>query len=124
MITDIDLVIDHQSKDVKSVTARNVIVTQDVAKDPALTAIVDRYRTASAPIANRIVGAITADMTLTRRRRTPAGESALGDVIADAQLKATAPTDFGTSVIAFMNPGGIRGDLSSQPRRAARRRAR
>ena len=44
VITDIDLVIDHQTKDVKSVTARNVIVTQDVAKDPALTAIVDRYR--------------------------------------------------------------------------------
>ena len=108
VITDIDLVIDHQSKDVKSVTARNVIVTQDVAKDPALTAIVDRYRTASAPIANQVVGAITADIT---RTGNSAGESALGDVIADAQLKATQPTDFGASVIAFMNPGGIRSDL-------------
>ena len=108
VITDIDLVLDHQSKDVKSVEARNVIVRQNVAKDPALTAIVDRYRAASAPIANQVVGAITADIT---RTGNTAGESALGDVIADAQLKATQGTDFGASVIAFMNPGGIRSDL-------------
>ncbi len=108
VITDIDLVIDHQSKDVKSAVARNVIVTQDVAKDPAETAIVDRYRAASAPIANEVVGSITADIT---RTANTAGESALGDVIADAQLKATQLSDFGGSVIAFMNPGGIRGDL-------------
>ena len=108
VITDIDLVLDHQSKDVKSVEARNVIVRQDVAKDPALTAIVDRYRSASAPIANQVVGAITGDIT---RTGNTAGESALGDVIADAQLKATQGTDFGASVIAFMNPGGIRSDL-------------
>jgi 5'-nucleotidase len=108
VITDIDLVIDHQTKDVKSATAVNVIVTQNVAKDPIETAIVDRYRAASAPIANQIVGAVTADIT---RSATTAGESALGDVIADAQLKATALSDFGSSVIAFMNPGGIRSDL-------------
>ena len=108
VITDIDLLIDHQSKDITTAVARNVIVTQDVAKDPALTAIVDRYRTASAPIANQVVGAITADIT---RTGNSAGESALGDVIADAQLKATQPSDFGGSVIAFMNPGGIRSDL-------------
>jgi len=108
VITDIDLVIDHKTKDVKSAVADNVIVTQTVAKDPDLTAIVDRYRAASAPIANQIVGSITADIT---RSATTAGESALGDVIADAQLKATAPSDFGGSVIAFMNPGGIRSDL-------------
>ena len=112
VITDIDLVIDHQTKDVKSVTARNVIVTQDVAKDPALTAIVDRYRTASAPIANQIVGAITADIIrASAGGAAPTGESALGDVIADAQLKATQPLDFGGSLIAFMNPGGIRNEL-------------
>jgi 5'-nucleotidase len=32
-------------------------------------------------------------------------------VIADAQLAATAPTDFGGAVVAFMSPGGIRADL-------------
>ena len=84
----------------------------DVARDPDAKAIVDRYRTASAPIANQIVGAMTADMTRTSAGgNAPTGESALGDVIADAQLKATEAEDFGDSVIAFMNPGGIRADL-------------
>ena len=32
-------------------------------------------------------------------------------MIADAQLASTSPTDFGGAVVAFMNPGGIRGDL-------------
>jgi 5'-nucleotidase len=116
LITDIDLVIDHQTKDVTSATARNVVVTQDnpatpvveVEKDPALTTILNKYTELSNPLARQEIGSITADIT---RTANAAGESALGDVIADAQLEATAPTDFGGSVIAFMNPGGIRNDL-------------
>jgi 5'-nucleotidase len=112
LVTDIDLVIDHQTKDVKSATARNVLVTQTVAKDPAVTTIVEKYRTISAPIANRVVGSITADLLSTRDGgANAAGESPLGDVIADAQLEATTPTDFGGAVISFMNPGGIRAPL-------------
>lgn len=38
-------------------------------------------------------------------------ESALGDVIADAQLAVTATADAGGAVIAMTNPGGIRTDL-------------
>jgi 5'-nucleotidase len=109
LITDIDLVIDHKTKDVTSVEAHNVIVTRDVAKDPSETAIVNKYNTLSAPIANRIVGSITADIT---RATNLAGESALGDVIADAQLESTSPSDFGSAVVAFMNPGGIRADFT------------
>ena len=33
-------------------------------------------------------------------------------MIADAQLASTSPTDFGGAVVAFMNPGGIRADLT------------
>ena len=40
-----------------------------------------------------------------------AGESALGDVIADAQLAATKDAKDGSAVIAFTNPGGIRTDI-------------
>jgi 5'-nucleotidase len=116
LVTDIDLVIDHQSKDIKSATARNVIVTQTVAKDPAVTAIVNKYKTIAAPIANRVVGSIMADLKSTRDgAANAAGESALGDVIADAQLEATTPTDFGGSVVAFMNPGGIRAPIIKDP---------
>ncbi|HSO01085.1 MAG TPA: 5'-nucleotidase, partial [Gaiellaceae bacterium] len=38
-----------------------------------------------------------------------------GDIIADAQLAATADPLFGGSVVAFMNPGGIRNDLPAGP---------
>ena len=108
LITDIDLRIDHQTKDIESATAHNVIVTRDVAKDPAVTEIINKYDALSGPIANRVVGSQSADMTKTNNA---AGESALGDVIADAQLASTSPTDFGGAVVAFMNPGGIRADL-------------
>jgi 5'-nucleotidase len=108
LVTDIELTIDHRTKDVKASTARNVIVTRDVRKAPSETKLIQKYDTVAGPIAHRVVGSITADIT-----RTPndAGESALGDVIADAQLEATAPSDFGGAQVAFMNPGGIRADL-------------
>jgi 5'-nucleotidase len=108
LITDIDLRIDHQTRDIESATAHNVIVRRDVASDADQLAIINKYDALSGPIANRIVGSQTADMT---RTTTSAGESSLGDVIADAQLASTSPEDFGGAVVAFMNPGGIRADL-------------
>jgi len=114
LITDIDLTIDHQSKDVTAVDAHNVIVTRDVPKDPSITAIINHYQPLAAPIANRIIGSVTADITRTvgSVASGDSQESALGDVIADAQLASTSPTDFGGAVVAFMNPGGIRNDLT------------
>ena len=114
LVTDIDLVIDHESKQVKSKTARNVIVTQDVPKDPAVTSILDHYRVIANPIANRVVGSVTETLLSTRDAGGDPdgdGEAPLGNVIADAQLEATTPTDFGGAVIAFMNPGGIRAPI-------------
>ena len=114
LVTDIDLVIDHESKQVKSKTARNVIVTQNVPRDSAVTAILDHYRTIANPIANRVVGSITQTLLSTRDAGGDPdgdGEAPLGNVVADAQLEATAPTDFGGAVIAFMNPGGIRAPI-------------
>ena len=52
-----------------------------------------------------------------RRCRTApndAGESALGDIIADAQLAATSADANGGAVIAFTNPGGIRTDIAKK----------
>jgi 5'-nucleotidase len=46
------------------------------------------------------------------------------DVIADAMLEATAPTDFGGAVAALMNSGGVRAGLLSTKSAAASRRAR
>jgi 5'-nucleotidase len=108
LITSIDLRIDGRRGDVEFVHARNNIVTRDVAPDARQTRLIAKYQELSAPIADRVVGTASADIT---RAANAAGESALGDVIADAQLAATAPTDFGGAVVAFMNPGGIRADV-------------
>ena len=117
MITSIDLTLDTRSRDVTAVSAENKLVDRENALASAnpiqpvteISDIVENYNIIVQPIANRVVGSITGDIT---RTRNEAGESALGDVIADAQLAATAATDKGGAVIAFMNSGGIRADLS------------
>jgi 5'-nucleotidase len=109
LVTKIDLTINRATGEVVTMVADNRIVTRDVPKDGLLTALIDRYNAIAAPLANRVIGSITADIT---RANNPAGESALGDVIADAQLFATADPAFGGAVVAFMNPGGIRADLT------------
>jgi 5'-nucleotidase len=133
LVTSIDLTIDHQSKDVTAETATNFVVKQTfgpfnsavagslgtaVAKDPIETAIVQKWQTLSAPIANRIVGHLTADLLSSRDGpggSNFAGEQPIGEVIADGQLAAGAPTDFGGAQMAFMNPGGIRAGMKYTP---------
>ena len=109
LVTDIDVTIDHQSKDITEATARNQIVTRDVPQDPAITDLIDHYNPYASQIANRVVGSVTAPLT---RTQNAAGESPLGDVIADAQLADTSGPDSGNAVVAITNPGGIRADLS------------
>ena len=114
VITDIDLAIDHQTKDITSVKALNRIVTRDVEPDPAESALLAKYTNLSAPLANKVIGKVTADIRSARDTpsgQNAAGEQPMGDVIADAMLEATAPTDFGGAVAAFMNSGGVRGGL-------------
>jgi 5'-nucleotidase len=114
LITDVDLTIDDRSKTVVAATAANRIVTQDVTRDAEAQAILDKYTTLSAPLANRVIGRITADIRSARDApsgQNAAGEQPMGDVIADAMLDATKPSDFGGSVAAFMNSGGVRGGL-------------
>jgi 5'-nucleotidase len=112
VITDVDLTIDSKSHKVTGTDATNRIVTQDVAKDPAVEAIVQKYDTLSAPLANKVIGTISADILSARQGGQNAnGEQAMGDVIADAMLEATKPSDFGGAVAAFMNSGGVRASL-------------
>lgn len=96
-----------------STTAQTPAAGSEGANDPAYQRITRLRQAANdqaAPRANRVIGTITADIT---RSATDAGESALGDVIADAQLRASDATrdPNASAVIAFMNPGGIRTDL-------------
>lgn len=103
---DIDLAIDPASHDIVEKSAQ--IITTWADEGPGLTpasdisALVDKAVTAVAPLVNRVIG--TASQAITRSENS-AGESALGNLIADAQ-RAAMGTD-----IAFMNAGGIRADL-------------
>ncbi len=110
LITDIDLTVSRTTRDVVSAKVNNRIITRDVAPAPDLTALVEKYRALSAPLSNRVVGSTSAAIT---RTGNAAGESALGDVIGDAQLAATAAANVGGAVAALMNAGGIRADLDA-----------
>jgi len=113
LFTDIDATLDRKTGDLTVVAINNVPNLQEgVTPDAAQTALIDKYDALSAPLANGVIGSTTADIL---RLGNDAGESALGDVIADAQLAATAAAGTGDAVIAFMNPGGIRNDILFAP---------
>jgi len=112
VLTDIDMEINAKSGKVQRVVANNFAIDRTnaaITPNAAIKQIVDNYKTLVQPIANRIIGRITATLS---RTNNAAGESALGDVIADAQFEATKNPGFGDAVVAFMNPGGVRADLT------------
>jgi 5'-nucleotidase len=112
IVTAIDVKLDSVTHDVISAKADNVIVRNSAyAKDPDQTALLAAYDKFAAPIAERRAGSVTETLS-----RTPneAGESPLGDIIADAQLAATRNEKDGGAVIAVTNPGGIRTDIQKQ----------
>ncbi len=71
-----------------SKSATNVIVTRDIEKSAAITALIDHYRPFFVEIGQRQIGTLTAPLL---EAGNEAGESALGDVIADAMLEQTSP---------------------------------
>jgi len=112
IVTTIDLKLDSITRDVISARADNVIVrTGADAGDAEQTALLASYDKFAAPIANRRAGSIMGTLS---RVPNDAGESVLGDVIADAQLAATRAEAKGAAVIAFTNPGGVRTDIAKK----------
>ena len=109
VLTDIDVTIDPATSDITKAAATNRLV---VRNDPAITAdavvakIVAAYKGLVSPLANSIIGAITAD--LPNSRTDGACNMPAGSLIADSQLAATQPASFGGAVVAFMNGGGVR----------------
>ncbi|WP_206444018.1 bifunctional metallophosphatase/5'-nucleotidase [Nocardioides turkmenicus] len=113
LYTETNLKYDLKSRDIvrSSVKGSNLLVTRDIAKAPEQTTLINTYKELVKPIASRVLGSITTDV---KRDQSPAGESALGDLIADAQLAdQSTVVDGQVPVIAFMNPGGIRADLTA-----------
>jgi 5'-nucleotidase len=106
-VTEINLRIDRRTKDVQVATAINHAVDHSIAAEPQVAALVDRYAKAADELAAREVGRISAD--LRRGPLTDAGESPMGNVIADAMLEATV--DDGDAQVAIHNDGGVRADI-------------
>jgi 5'-nucleotidase len=131
MITDVHLLLNRNTGDVirPAAYATNEIVTNnldgtdtdstpdnDVKPVKALTDLITLYKTLVAPIANAVIGHIDPEATPSQtvsRTADADGESPLGNLIADAQKAdpSVIPAGGDAPVIAFMNPGGIRGDL-------------
>jgi len=125
ILSDITLTIDDRTGKLVEASADNVIVENALnspgpgvvripdpeKSDPQVQAVVDQYVTAAAPLANQVIGKIQGDLLRNPPGASALRESQLGDVIADAQLAATAPVNLGDADLAFMNPGGIRADL-------------
>ncbi|MEV4097252.1 bifunctional metallophosphatase/5'-nucleotidase [Streptosporangium saharense] len=109
VITKVDFQVDVRTRDVvrSSVVADNQVVTRTVTPDPEITAFVQSWKDRVAPVANKPIGRITADVT---NVAAPSGESSLGNLIADGQLAASRSG--GNARIALMNPGGVRASLT------------
>ncbi|WP_370414004.1 bifunctional UDP-sugar hydrolase/5'-nucleotidase [Streptomyces fradiae] len=117
LYTDTTLTYDRRTKDIvrTAVASANHVVTRDVTPAKDMTDLISRYKTLSAPVANRAVGHISADIEnpLPDPKKPFADvERPAGNLIADAQLEAMAPADKGGAQLALMNPGGIRMPLT------------
>lgn len=110
-LTSIALTVNATNGQVSASSATNTPVLtpkSSAVPNAAMKALLDQYRAVAAPLANVVIGSITADIV----RAASFEESALGDVIADAQLAWTSAPGYGGAVVAMTNPGGIRTDLT------------
>jgi 5'-nucleotidase len=105
-LAQIELSIDPKTRDVVAKSARILPVWADTSPgqpgDAGARRLTDAAQQLVAARIGRVVGQLPQSMT---RSVSDAGESGLGDLVADAQRAATHAD------IALMNPGGLRSDL-------------
>ena len=114
VVSEFDLVIDKRTDDVRrdlSAATNHTVVRDDLMPDPAITKIIEKWQPLFDEAGNTPVGTITEDIV---RGGDPTGsdrgvESPAGNLVADAQLWSTSANG---AQIAFMNPGGVRSDLT------------
>jgi 5'-nucleotidase len=113
IVSEIQLVLDKRTNDVRrdlSTATNHLVDRASLTPDPAVTAVIDKWMPLYAAAGNTPVGTITTNIF-----RGVAGEdnraieSQMGNLIADAQLWATSSNG---AQIAFMNPGGVRANLT------------
>jgi 5'-nucleotidase len=107
----LDLTVDIANHKVSSAKAANVVINYSERKtagklDADMTTLLTNARAKTDAVKNQFV--VNLGVPQIKLPANRSSESALGDVIADAQLAATQAQ---SAKIAFMNPGGIRADL-------------
>ncbi len=114
VVSELNLVLDKRTHDVRrdlSTSTNHAVIQADLTADPAMTAIIAKWQPLVDAAGNTPVGTITE--TIFRGGNPPGSdrgvESAAGNLVADAQLWATS-SNFAD--VAFMNPGGVRSDLT------------
>ena len=106
VLTPIDITLDRATRDVVASEAENIVVDRArFPEDPAVASYVERIVKLSQASAGRVIGRISGEFTATANA---AGESNLGDLIADAHLAASRAD------VAFTNPGGLRAPIASK----------
>ncbi|HYN66863.1 MAG TPA: bifunctional metallophosphatase/5'-nucleotidase [Ornithinibacter sp.] len=120
VVSETTLVIDKRSGEVdraRSTSTNHLVSRAAFAKDAEQTAIIDKWKTISGPLAARIVGSnaedILGDSSGNRGIETP-----MGDLVADAILWGTQAPANGGAQIALMNVGGVRASLRVAPKYA------
>ena len=114
VVSEIDLVLDKRTDDVRrdlSTAQNHAVVRAELTPDPAITKIIDKWTPLFDVAGSTPVGTITENIN---RGGVPTGsdrgvESPAGNLVADAQLWSTSANG---AQIAFMNPGGVRSDLT------------
>ena len=114
VVTEVNLVLDKRTHDVRrdlSSSTNHVVDQASLTPDPVQTAIIAKWQPLVDDAGGTPIGSITADIT---RGGIPTGsdrgvESAAGNLVADAQAWATSANG---ADVAFMNPGGVRSDLT------------
>jgi 5'-nucleotidase len=104
---DVDLVIDPVTGEITHKSARIVPTYSDrppgTSPDPEASLLLGMSEEAVGPLTNRVVATVSADIT---REETGAGESALGNLVADGQRAAM------NADIAFITTGSLRADIA------------
>lgn len=110
LLTRIALTLDANSHQVMQIDTKNVAMTPAALPVPAeLTSLMVQARKGSDVMINQAIARLA--VPVLTRKLNEAGESPMGNVVADAQLAAVKSMG---AQIAFMNNKGIRGNLETK----------
>jgi 5'-nucleotidase len=108
LYTDIELTFDGGTHKLLAQGAANVPVTGSAGADRRVAELVRRYKTAAAPVADRVIGTLGSPAPYSDSD----GESPAADLIADATLNATRPSG---AQLALVNASGVRIGIPAGP---------